>query len=126
MTEGVSDTESAILDAALAEVLDHGIRRTTASDIARRGGMSRSTVHKLATTPYEGLPRHATLSQLARGLGLPVSAVREAALQSVRTRTTRARTSQGREILLGHAEELTDDQIEHVNRYIDMMFGPGD
>jgi transcriptional regulator with XRE-family HTH domain len=101
-------------------------KRWSYSDIATRGGMSRSTVHKLATMPYEGLPRHDTLSQLAKGLGLPVSAVREAALQSVRTRTTRARTSQGREILLGHAEELTEEQIEHVNRYIDMMFGPGE
>jgi hypothetical protein len=38
-------------------------------------------------------------------------------------RTARTRTSQGREILLGHAAELTDEQVEHVNRYIDMMFG---
>ncbi len=97
--------------------------RWSYKDIARRGGMSRSTVHKLATATYEGLPRHDTLTQLAKGLGLPVSAVREAALQSARTRTTRTRTSQGREILLGHAQELTDEQIQHVNRYIDMMFG---
>jgi AcrR family transcriptional regulator len=40
------DTESAILDAALAEVLAHGIRRTTASDIARRGGFARQTLYR--------------------------------------------------------------------------------
>src|SRR5690349_4640158 len=44
MSEG--DTETAILDAALAEVLAHGIRRTTASDIARRAGMSRQTLYR--------------------------------------------------------------------------------
>jgi AcrR family transcriptional regulator len=46
MADGVSDTETAILDAALAEVLAHGIRRTTASDIARRAGLSRQTLYR--------------------------------------------------------------------------------
>jgi len=46
MADGVSDTETAILDAALAEVLAHGIRRTTASDIARRGGIARQTLYR--------------------------------------------------------------------------------
>jgi AcrR family transcriptional regulator len=46
MAEGVSDTETAILDAALAEVLAHGIRRTTASDIARRCGIARQTLYR--------------------------------------------------------------------------------
>ncbi|MGL4255479.1 TetR/AcrR family transcriptional regulator [Microbacterium sp.] len=46
MADGVSDTETALLDAALAEVLAHGIRRTTASDIARRAGVSRQTLYR--------------------------------------------------------------------------------
>lgn len=40
------DTDVAILDAALAEVLAHGIRRTTASDIARRAGVARQTLYR--------------------------------------------------------------------------------
>lgn len=40
------ETEAALLDAALAEVLAHGIRRTTASDIARRAGVSRQTLYR--------------------------------------------------------------------------------
>lgn len=40
------DTEIAVLDAARAEVLAHGIRRTTASDIARRAGVSRQTLYR--------------------------------------------------------------------------------
>jgi AcrR family transcriptional regulator len=41
-----SATETAILDAALADVLAHGIRRTTASDIARRAGIARQTLYR--------------------------------------------------------------------------------
>lgn len=46
MAEGVSDTETAILDAAREEILAHGIRRTTASDIARRCGIARQTFYR--------------------------------------------------------------------------------
>ena len=40
------ETEGVLLDAALAELLAHGIRRTTASDIARRAGVSRQTLYR--------------------------------------------------------------------------------
>ncbi|MET0734390.1 MAG: helix-turn-helix domain-containing protein [Microbacterium sp.] len=46
MADGVPDTETAILDAALQEVLAHGIRKTTASDIARRCGIARQTLYR--------------------------------------------------------------------------------
>jgi AcrR family transcriptional regulator len=46
MAETTGDTERMILDAALFEVLAHGIRRTTASDIARRAGVSRQTLYR--------------------------------------------------------------------------------
>jgi AcrR family transcriptional regulator len=40
------ETQTALLDAALHEVLAHGIRRTSASDIARRAGVSRQTLYR--------------------------------------------------------------------------------
>ncbi|WP_314506599.1 helix-turn-helix domain-containing protein [uncultured Microbacterium sp.] len=46
MADEASDTRTALLDAALAEILAHGIRRTTASDIARRAEMSRQTLYR--------------------------------------------------------------------------------
>lgn len=46
METSESDTATAILDAALTETLAHGIRRTSMSDIARRGGVSRQTVYR--------------------------------------------------------------------------------
>ena len=46
METAESDTATAILDAALAETLEHGIRRTSISDVARRSGVSRQTIYR--------------------------------------------------------------------------------
>jgi transcriptional regulator with XRE-family HTH domain len=49
-------------------------------DVARRGGLPRSTVHHLATSARLIHPPHpATLESLARGLDLPLDTVRAAA-----------------------------------------------
>lgn len=49
-------------------------------DVARRGGLPRSTVHHLATHPRVGrLPNPRTLRLLAAGLDLPLDVVRAAA-----------------------------------------------
>ena len=46
MADDGNNTQTVILDAALIEVLAHGIRRTTAADVARRSGVSRQTVYR--------------------------------------------------------------------------------
>jgi len=46
MVDATTDTPAGILDAAADEVRAHGIRRTTASDIARRAGVSRQTLYR--------------------------------------------------------------------------------
>jgi hypothetical protein len=52
-------------------------------DVAKRGGLPRSTVYTLATTRNLARPpRPATLNGLAWGLDLPVSVVRSAAAES--------------------------------------------
>ena len=52
-------------------------------EVARRGGLPRSTVYTLATTRNLGRPpRPATIDALAKGLDVPVSAVRAAAAES--------------------------------------------
>lgn len=55
--------------------------RRSYSDVARLGGLSRSTVHHLATTHGRSgrLPNPSTLEHLAAGLDLPLSVVRAAA-----------------------------------------------
>ena len=53
--------------------------RRSYGDVARLGGLPRSTVHHLATHRRIGLPNPATLERLAAGLDLPVNVVRGAA-----------------------------------------------
>ncbi|MBN9168707.1 MAG: TetR/AcrR family transcriptional regulator [Microbacterium sp.] len=93
MADAVLDTHTAILDAALAEVLAHGIRRTTASDIARRAGVSRQTLYRywpdaqalfaalvtrelLAALPPDGGEGPATLDDLVSLLADTAEAMR--------------------------------------------------
>ncbi len=52
-------------------------------EVARRGGLPHSTVHTLAATRNLARPpRPATIDALAKGLDVPVSAVRAAAAES--------------------------------------------
>ncbi|GHF44105.1 hypothetical protein GCM10010218_26780 [Streptomyces mashuensis] len=52
-------------------------------DVARRGGIPRSTVHHLATSDrLARMPQPATLEGLARGLDLPLDSVRRAAAEA--------------------------------------------
>src|ERR1700758_4093576 len=52
-------------------------------EVARRGGLPRSTVYTLATTRnLVRPPRPATIDALAKGLDVPVSMVRSAAAES--------------------------------------------
>src|SRR5436309_12334137 len=52
-------------------------------DVARRGGLPRSTVYTLATTRNLARPpRPATIDALAQGLDVPVASVRSAAAES--------------------------------------------
>ena len=52
-------------------------------EVARRGGLPRSTVYTLATTRnLTRPPRPDTIDALARGLDVPVAAVRAAAAES--------------------------------------------
>src|SRR5580692_8783186 len=58
-------------------------RNWSYGEVARRGGLPRSTVYKLAMTRnLVRPPRPATIDALARGLDVPVSLVRAAAAES--------------------------------------------
>jgi len=68
---------------ALQQLIHDRMRelRRSYGDVARLGGLSRSTVHHLATTHGRSgrLPNPVTLERLAAGLDLPLSVVRAAA-----------------------------------------------
>src|SRR5581483_9685760 len=76
MNPGTNPLQRLILDQMRERGLSYG-------DVARRGGLPRSTVYTLAMTRNLARPpRPATLDGLARGLDVPVSAVRAAAAES--------------------------------------------
>lgn len=55
-------------------------QRWSYGDVARRGGLPRSTVHHLATTERLRRPPHpTTMEGLAEGLAMPIDAIRAAA-----------------------------------------------
>jgi transcriptional regulator with XRE-family HTH domain len=72
------------------------------SDVARRGGISRSTVHHLATSArLAQMPQQTTLDGLARGLGIPVAPVRRAAAEAA-----------GVHLYFEDAPEIADPEVE--------------
>ncbi|MFD8032457.1 helix-turn-helix domain-containing protein [Streptomyces sp. NPDC059717] len=57
--------------------------RWSYGDVARRGGIPRSTVHHLATADHMArMPQPATLEGLAQGLGIPLQTIRQAAAEA--------------------------------------------
>jgi len=92
-------------------------------DVARRGGLPRSTVYTLAITRnLVRPPRPATIDGLAKGLDVPVSAVRAAAAESTglhyydepRPGTGGGPGDQERELLIASIDELSPEDRRHV------------
>ena len=98
-------------------------------EVARRGGLPRSTVYTLATTRnLVRPPRPATIDALARGLGVPVSAVRAAAAESAGLHYyDEAPTGQHdphdreRELLIASIDELSPDDRRHVAALVESL-----
>ena len=98
-------------------------------DVARRGGLPRSTVYTLATTRNLARPpRPATLDGLAKGLDLPVSAVRAAAAESTGLHYyDEAPAERGhagdpeRELLIASIDELTPEDRRHVAALVESL-----
>jgi len=98
-------------------------------EVARRGGLPRSTVYTLATTRNLARPpRPATLDGLAKGLDLPVSAVRAAAAESTGLHyydeVPGGRGQAGdpeRELLIASIDELTAEDRRHVAALVESL-----
>jgi hypothetical protein len=98
-------------------------------DVARRGGLPRSTVYTLAMTRNLARPpRPATLDGLARGLDVPVSAVRAAAAESTGLHyyddIPAAPEQPGdpeRELLIASIDELTPEDRRHVAALVESL-----
>jgi transcriptional regulator with XRE-family HTH domain len=98
-------------------------------EVARRGGLPRSTVYTLATTRNLGRPpRPATIDALAKGLDVPVSAVRAAAAESTGLHyyddVPAWRQDPGdreRELLIASIDELTPEDRRHVAALVESL-----
>jgi transcriptional regulator with XRE-family HTH domain len=100
-------------------------------EVARRGGLPRSTVYTLATTRNLARPpRPATIDGLARGLDVPVSAVRAAAAESTgmhyydEPAEGPGRSGPGdqeRELLIASIDELSPEDRRHVAALVESL-----
>jgi transcriptional regulator with XRE-family HTH domain len=104
-------------------------RRWSYGDVARRGGLPRSTVYSLATTRnLVRPPRPATIDALARGLDVPVSAVRVAAAESTGLHYydepasgPRPAGDQERDLLVASIAELSPADRRHVAALVESL-----
>ena len=98
-------------------------------DVAKRGGLPRSTLYTLATTRnLSRPPRPATIDALAVGLDVPVSAVRAAAAESTGLHYyddvpagSGQRGDQERELLIASIDELTPEDRRHVAALVESL-----
>jgi transcriptional regulator with XRE-family HTH domain len=100
-------------------------------EVARRSGLPRSTIYTLATTRnLVRPPRPATINGLAKGLDVPVSAVRVAAAESTGMHyydepPTGPRPAnpddQERELLIASIDELSAEDRRHVAALVESL-----
>jgi transcriptional regulator with XRE-family HTH domain len=98
-------------------------------EVARGGGMPRSTVYTLAMTRNLARPpRPATIDALAKGLDAPVSAVRAAAAESTGlhyyddvTARRQHPDDQARDLLIASIDELTPEDRRHVAALVESL-----
>ena len=98
-------------------------------DVARRGGLPRSTVYTLATTRnLVRPPRPATIDALARGLDVPVSAVRAVAAESTGLHYYDEAPAgpdhpgnRERELLIASIDELSPEDRRHVAALVESL-----
>lgn len=88
-------------------------------DVAARGGLPRSTVHKLATSPITRAPSPVTVERLARGLELDAVRVRAAVADSLGlTVYAESPTDADLTVLIASVEQLTAEERRHVSALI--------
>jgi transcriptional regulator with XRE-family HTH domain len=100
-------------------------------EVARRSGLPRSTVYTLATTRnLVRPPRPATINGLAKGLDVPVSAVRTAAAESTGMHYYDEPPAdprdddpgdQERELLIASIDELSPEDRRHVAALVESL-----
>jgi transcriptional regulator with XRE-family HTH domain len=119
----VSEVPNA-LQALMRERLDR--QGWSYGDVARRGGIPRSTVHHLATSErLVRMPQPATLDGLARGLELPVDAVRRAAAESCGIHVYEGAPDPEVNVLIASLQQLSPQDRRHVAALVESLLERG-
>lgn len=104
-------------------------------DVARRGGVPRSTVHHLATADrVVRMPQANTLEGLAKGLELPLDTVRRAAAEACGIHvygTPAAEDADGTarttdpevDLLIASVQQLSAEDRRHVAALVESLLG---
>ncbi|MFE9452567.1 transcriptional regulator [Streptomyces sp. NPDC006739] len=105
-------------------------------DVARRGGVPRSTVHHLATTDRVArMPQSATLEGLSKGLELPLDTIRRAAAEAcgIHVYGTPSAPDAGGpaapsadpevDLLIASVQQLSADDRRHVAALVESLLG---
>ncbi|SCL35900.1 hypothetical protein GA0070624_5395 [Micromonospora rhizosphaerae] len=107
---------------ALQQLIRHRMAENHWSygDIARRGGLPRSTVHNLATLErLSRPPRPVTLERLARGLDVPLDTVRGAAATAAGLHVWQEPVSDPEiEVMVAGLAKLSPEERRHVQALI--------
>lgn len=104
-------------------------------EVARRGGIPRSTVHHLATAErVVRMPQPSTLEGLSKGLGLSLDTVRRAAAEAcgIHVYAADAPPAEGRpgvpadpevDLLIASVQQLSADDRRHVAALVESLLG---
>ena len=112
------------LQALMRERLDR--QAWSYGDVARRGSIPRSTVHHLATTErLVRMPQPATLEGLARGLELPLDAVRRAAAEACGIHLYEAAPDPEVDVLIASLQQLSAQDRRHVAALVESLLVRG-
>jgi DNA-directed RNA polymerase specialized sigma24 family protein len=97
-------------------------------EVARRGGIPRSTVHHLATTDrVVRMPQSTTLEGLSKGLELPLDTVRRAAAEACGIHVYGTEDTAGRpadpevDLLIASVQKLSADDRRHVAALVESL-----
>jgi hypothetical protein len=98
-------------------------QRWSYGEVARRGGLPRSTVHHLATAEHLARPPlPATIERLAKGLDLPQDAVRVAAATAAGYAVWREPVADPEiEVMVAGLTRLSAEERRHVHALIQSL-----
>lgn len=89
---------------------------TSWAELGRRSGLSRATVHTVATQPRLGMPRRETIDGLAKGLQVTPAQLRAKAFETAGLPYTEREVEidAERTTLMASIESLTDDDVREI------------